>query len=389
MNNQDKTNALEWLILCQQWFQELFEPEQPEQYVSRIDLINFPSGQAVKQLLEKMKEAHKESDMNKEWMLAQKLELFMSNNESQEEKARILLEWGFIEACNDDFRDGLLKIRSAHELYIGHYEEHAIILIAIAAIEWMIPDQHNQVISTLSRAAKEFNDFQRRNINKEKARKYEQREKYIKGILDTIIKDERFPSVAEIITEQSEKSTKDRAEQTQKSQQPAYRTNLLKMWNVFENISAGSFADVGVDPTPLPDVYVETVVIEDQRFSVHSLIKGEHVIGYSPSNEFFVIKVVGDSMNKVEPVPLIEGDYVLLRRSSHARNGDIVIVSIYEDFLEKKATIKKYSERNKVITLEPVSSNKEHKPISIGAYKKNEVTILGVAMAVFKLVGDQ
>lgn len=389
MNNQDKTNALEWLILCQQWFQELFEPEQPELYVSRIDLKNFPSGQAIKQLLDKMDEAHRESDMNKEWMLAQKLELFMSNNESQEEKARILLEWGFIEARNEDFRDGLLKIRSAHELYIGHYEEHAIILLAIAAIEWMIPDQHNQVISTLSRATKEFNDFQRRNINKEKARKYGQREKYIKGILDTIIKDERFPNVAEIITEQSEKSTKDRAEQTQKSQQPAYRTDLLKMWNVFENISAGSFADVGVDPTPLPDVYVETVVIEDQRFSVHSLIKGEHVIGYSPSNEFFVIKVVGDSMNKVEPVPLIEGDYVLLRRSSHARNGDIVIVSIYEDFLEKKATIKKYSERNKVITLEPVSSNKEHKPISIGAYKKNEVTILGVAMAVFKLVGDQ
>lgn len=73
------------------------------------------------------------------------------------------------------------------------------------------------------------------------------------------------------------------------------------------------------------------------------------------SQDVFMLRAKGDSMNLAG---IDDGDYIVFRRQNTALPGDKVVVLIGTD-----ATVKRVKfDRNKVI-FEPVSSNKEHKPL--------------------------
>jgi repressor LexA len=73
------------------------------------------------------------------------------------------------------------------------------------------------------------------------------------------------------------------------------------------------------------------------------------------SQDVFMLRAKGDSMNLGG---IDDGDYIVFRRQSTALPGDKVVVLIGTE-----ATVKRVKfDRNKVI-FEPVSSNKEHKPL--------------------------
>ncbi len=91
---------------------------------------------------------------------------------------------------------------------------------------------------------------------------------------------------------------------------------------------------------------------------------------FPPSGEIFALEVVGNSMIDDQ---IRDGDYVICRRRSTARDGQTV-VALLED---GEATLKKFYKEKARIRLQP--ANKDHEPI----YAR-DVTIQGVVIGVVR-----
>jgi repressor LexA len=72
-------------------------------------------------------------------------------------------------------------------------------------------------------------------------------------------------------------------------------------------------------------------------------------------SRYFLLRVKGDSMDKSG---INNGDFVLVRQQSSAKNGDIVVALINDE-----ATIKEFHRTKNAVILKPKSSNPQHVPI--------------------------
>lgn len=92
--------------------------------------------------------------------------------------------------------------------------------------------------------------------------------------------------------------------------------------------------------------------------------------------EVFFLSVQGDSMIEAG---ILDGDYVLVRRQSNARNGDIVVAQVPgpEDL---EATVKRFFREADHIRLQPENSQME--PIRV-----KECTILGRVIGLIRRMG--
>ena len=81
--------------------------------------------------------------------------------------------------------------------------------------------------------------------------------------------------------------------------------------------------------------------------------------------EYYALEVDGDSMIEAG---IHDGDHVIIRRSEHASNGDIV-VAVVEGY---EVTLKTYRRSNDVVALEPANRDFE-----VQMYPANQVSIQG------------
>lgn len=98
-----------------------------------------------------------------------------------------------------------------------------------------------------------------------------------------------------------------------------------------------------------------------------------------PGFEYFLLRVVGDSMNAatVNGQNIENGSIVLVRQQPSADNGEKVVALINDE-----ATVKTLEKINGIVLLKPSSTNKKHKPIVLS----DNCIIQGVVVAV--LPGD-
>ncbi|MDS1030129.1 transcriptional repressor LexA [Bacillota bacterium LX-D] len=89
------------------------------------------------------------------------------------------------------------------------------------------------------------------------------------------------------------------------------------------------------------------------------------------NNDVFMLTVVGDSMIEAG---ILDGDYVIVRKQSNAKNGDIVAALLGEE-----ATVKRFFKEQGSIRLQP--ENKYMSPIYC-----QDVKILGKIVGVFRYV---
>ena len=92
--------------------------------------------------------------------------------------------------------------------------------------------------------------------------------------------------------------------------------------------------------------------------------------GLFDDNDNFCLRVKGESMIDDQ---ITEGDYVVVRRTNRAKDGDIVVALVDND----DATLKRYYKEKNRIRLQP--ANKRMKPI----YPK-QVSVLGVVKGVIR-----
>ncbi len=93
------------------------------------------------------------------------------------------------------------------------------------------------------------------------------------------------------------------------------------------------------------------------------ILAQENIEGYIPVSvslakpgfKYFLLRAKGDSMNKAG---INDGDLILVRQQSAAKNGDIVVALI-----DNEATVKEFQHNKNCVVLMPKSSNKNHKPI--------------------------
>ena len=78
-----------------------------------------------------------------------------------------------------------------------------------------------------------------------------------------------------------------------------------------------------------------------------------------PPYQYFFLHAKGDSMNEAG---INDRDLVLVRKQSHAENGDLVVALV-----DDEATLKEFYKKGAVVLLKPRSSNKKHQPIVLTA----------------------
>ena len=74
-----------------------------------------------------------------------------------------------------------------------------------------------------------------------------------------------------------------------------------------------------------------------------------------PPHRYFLLKAKGDSMDQKG---INDGDMVLVRQQTTAKNGDMVVALI-----DDEATIKEFHAAGETVVLKPRSKNKKHQPI--------------------------
>jgi repressor LexA len=98
---------------------------------------------------------------------------------------------------------------------------------------------------------------------------------------------------------------------------------------------------------------------------------------YLPSDDVFLLKVKGDSMNGR---CIADGDYVLVQPSGKPKDGDIVAARLGEE-----ATVKTLMHRGSTIVLEP--ANPKDRAIEVGP--RDDFAVLGVVCGIFRPFYEQ
>ena len=99
------------------------------------------------------------------------------------------------------------------------------------------------------------------------------------------------------------------------------------------------------------------------------------------SAKFFLLRVIGDSMNKahIGGKKIESGDLVLVKQQSVAAPNDVVVA-----LLDDEATIKRFHRGPGYYVLKPESTNPRHQPIIL----ERDFRILGVCRLVLKKAGE-
>ena len=90
----------------------------------------------------------------------------------------------------------------------------------------------------------------------------------------------------------------------------------------------------------------------------------------------FALKVVGESM--IED-GIHDGDYIFVRKRSHADPGDIVVVII-----DNEATVKRFFPEGNRVRLQPANSAME--PIYVRRSEFKEIQIIGIVVGVYRKI---
>lgn len=141
-----------------------------------------------------------------------------------------------------------------------------------------------------------------------------------------------------------------------------------------------------VNSVPLIDISAAAGNFSD--FQIHSDFEWvELPFNVAVKNNYFVCKVIGESMNKKIP----NGAYCLFKRDEGgSRNGKIVLVELYDKqdwesgsrFTVKEYHSKKIIDENQwnhqSITLKPLSTNSRYKAIELTGDKINRLNVVGI-----------
>ena len=95
-------------------------------------------------------------------------------------------------------------------------------------------------------------------------------------------------------------------------------------------------------------------------------------------NEYFGLRVVGDSMNAAR---ICEGDIIIVRQQEQVEDGEIAVVMVGDE----DATVKRFHREGRNVFLSPQSFNPANK-VQVYDLKETNIRIIGkVVQVVFRM----
>lgn len=138
--------------------------------------------------------------------------------------------------------------------------------------------------------------------------------------------------------------------------------------------------------SPLPSNVTQVDLAKLKRIPIlgriacgRPILAQENIEGYTYTDlnggaEYFALRVSGDSMNAAR---INEGDIVIVRQQDTVDNGQIAVVMVGDE----DATLKRWRQDGRTITLSPQSTNPDNQPIVLDA-AVDAFRILGLVVRV-------
>ncbi|MBE0683780.1 MAG: hypothetical protein IH589_17885 [Anaerolineales bacterium] len=347
-------------------------------------------------LLDRLKRERDRNELKKAWDIIDDLN-HLSDTSEEMESAEIRLQCGLIVAEMGNFKEAQKLFSDASSKYTSSRHHYAIAQWMEGCMEWLLPGKEVDAINSWREAEKAFEGLRQYNVNqKDKYSWYDVRCKEMHAALHQAADKYGIPHLP-LENGKNENPAAD-GEVNNNGGSANFRSDRMGLLGVYENINAGSFGSSGILETPVGNLEVEQVFIDDRLFRILS-INGNRFFKASTQGTV-VIKVSGNSMDKAN---IQSGDYVLLRllpknfsdlnvaddqmdinSFQSFKDGDIVAAEIVDDEGDV-ATLKRVFRRGKKIVLQPQSTDPSYAEREFSATDKG-FFIGGVVIAVLKPV---
>jgi hypothetical protein len=338
-----------------------------------------------RQLLGMMSQAREENRASRVWDLINEMEKLALHMTDTREQGEVFVRCAKMAADLENLKDALRLLQAAESKYKAYPHQRAVTLWMIGCIHWL----SRQKVEGISNWQDAISLFKERKLNvqvdSDKAKWYVAKLPEFEKYLETAITNEGLPpyNLDPIAASAPSQGTV--------SHPPDSLEEDSLRWlscRISESVPAGGFGPIGYDPEPLGFLEISEVLIENEPYLVHSIRRmstRRNAVNISSQSQYITVHVNGTSMNAARPVPIDDGDYILVQSQNNADDNEIVVAGIFGQ--DKRATVKRMKCNNGKIRLIPESYDPSHYELD---WEKefNELDgqfqIIGVVEAVFK-----
>jgi SOS-response transcriptional repressor LexA len=345
-------------------------------FVKKVQPTNLRD--STKNMVERMRAALRYERTEEAWNLLERLKRFNEgfDAETRIEKYKHEKPESYMECALIAYELGYL--RDALELFqiaIGYFHNStykAVCYWMAGCVQWQLPARAESAVLSWERSLQLMDDFIPDNLG---------------YATDPTLK-EKYKNAVENMKDAIDKATRHgyphpppNMPAETKINQSAYSARLkFNSLPYYGSIPAGD--PVAALSHSDGEIEMESLEIEGNSYNVFN-IKNEGEVELKPSAEYFLMKVVGNSMNIATPVKIENGDYVLLKNTRLATNNDIVAAAVIGKGEPDVATLKRYSTDDSGYYLDSESNLETiHIDMSDADY------IQGVVVAILKPADD-
>lgn len=282
--------------------------------------------------------------------------------------AEARLECGVGAYWMDDFRQAKIYFDDAYASYTSDRHYRAVMRWLIGCIQWILPSQIDEAIIGWEEAIRIFEQLA--GSSGSNSAWYHARVKELRQVVDIAVEKNDPPPPPGLIG------------------RVIPIAGRLSSIQVVGEIPAGTPA--GILPSSTDYMELETVFLEDVPHRIFSLYPGQGMVHLLKNRDYFILRVRGYSMNAAKPIPIENGDFVIVRAQNIPdQSGDIVAAEIYN--IDSRVTLKRLSmdnEKGKYI-LRPESNHPDFQtPVHLDGHAFGKMgegwCIWGVAVAILK-----
>ena len=342
------------------------------------------------QLLEMMRKAQRENRANEIWDLINKLEELANRAGDTREQGEILINCAKIAADLENVKSALYYFQGAKSKYTGFPHQHAVVLWMMGCVHWVMK-QNVDGITTWQTAITLFRERQlNAQVDSERAKWYLERLGRMEQALATAIDTGKLPNFNLSAPQDPAQSVGGDASAESDAERYFFDGDSLR-WvscQVSESVPAGGFGPTGFDPNPLGFLEISEVLIEEEPYQVLSVQRPSqrrNSVDINSQSKYQTLCVTGTSMNAAKPIPIVEGDFVLIQAQPDVDDNEIVVAGITG--YDERATIKRLKRRNGKIRLVPETTDPKNSEIDWDkefSELDEDFKIIGTVIAIFK-----
>lgn len=369
--NASISNLKAWLDEAQSWLHQDGSPQA----------LQKPH----RQLIDIMFQARQQNQAGRVWDLIDEMEKLTLHMTDTREQGEVFIRCAKTAADLENLKDALRLFQAAESKYKSYPHQRAVALWMVGCIHWVFR-QKVEGISAWQGAILLFKDRQLSvQVDANKARWYLEKLPDLESALEDAIQMDGLPPL-----EHEPPSTPPPTQEAPPVKDDPEEWDALRWLScrISESVPATGFGPVGYDPDPVGFLEITEVMIENWPhlvYSIHHAQSRNNLVNLSPQSRYMTIHVRGTSMNAATPIPIDDGDYVLVRSDSRAEENDIIVAGI--SGYDERATIKRLKLENGRIRLFPESNDPGHVELDwereLGNLDEG-VRIIGIVEAVFK-----